>query len=657
MLTLHENINCQKLEKIIDLTIDFYNEGKFQDIIGYIDQYLQKNPPSYELYNILGLTYIKINNNKVAYKCFLKAIEIKPNYSVSYFNIGSLYHEENIIEKAIENYEIALKFNPNYVSALFNLAILRKENGEVNKAISNYKFLLKNNQFHIESNYNLSSIYQELNRSSLAIFHLKKILEVKNYYLDTFLKLGISYHKINNLKNALHYYSEELKINKNNHEAFYLIGNVFIDKGDYNEAYKNFLKVLEINPNISKNLTRLGDIMQKKSNLDLAIKYYRRSLKLNPACVITNNNLGFAYEEKGEYFKAINCYKKSLSYDPNYFEANHNIGNSLKKIGDLDNALVYYEKALKIFPNNPDTLVNYGYINLLKGNLKNGFELYEQRLFRRDNTTRPPKVTLTWDGKESLEGKKFFVYDEQGLGDIIQFSRYLILLKEKGAIVTFKVRKELHKLISTITNDINLISHKPNHEEVDFEAPLLSLPHLFKTDIYTIPYPEKYIYADKRKIKFWKNQLDNKKFKIGINWTARKDDRSFDIDNFKKIANFKNIQLISIQKTDKINSKNIGFKIKTFKKKIDNDGDSFVDTAAIIMNCDLIITCDTSIAHLSGALGKKTWVLLKKIPDWRWMMHRSDTPWYKNVKLFRNNNMKSWEITFKKVYQQLDNLL
>ena len=656
MFNLDENKNYQKLEKLIDLTINFYNEGKFQDVILHINQYLQKHPPSHELCNILGLSYIKINDNKNAYKCFLKAIEIKPNYSVSYFNIGSLYHEENIFKKAIENYEIALKFNPNYVSALFNLAILRKENGEINKAILNYKSLLKKNQFHIESNYNLSLIYQELNRYSLAIFHLKKILEVRDYYLDTFLKLGLIYHKINNLKTALHYYSEELKINENNHEAYYLIGSIHIDKGDLNKANNNFLKALEINPNFSKTLTSLGDTMQKKSNFYLAIKYYRRSLKINPTCAITNNNLGFTYEEKREYFKALNCYRKSLSYDPKYFEANHNIGNLLKKIGKLDNALVYYEKALKIIPNNPDTLVNYGYVNLLKGDLKNGFKLYEQRLFRRDNTIKPPKVTLIWDGKESLKGKKFFVYEEQGLGDIIQFSRYLILLKEKGAIITFKVKKELHKLISTIKISINLISHTPNYEEIDFEAPLLSLPHLFKTEIYTIPYPEQYIYADKRKIKFWKNQLDNKKFKIGINWRARKDDRSFDIDNFKKIATITNVQLISIQKTDKIDLKKIDFKIKTFEKKIDNDGDSFVDTAAIIMNCDLIITCDTSIAHLSGALGKKTWVLLKKIPDWRWMMHRSDTPWYKNVKLFRNNNMKSWETTFNKVYQELGKL-
>ena len=176
------------------------------------------------------------------------------------------------------------------------------------------------------------------------------------------------------------------------------------------------------------------------------------------------------------------------------------------------------------------------------------------------------------------------------------------------------------------------------------------------TDLTNIPIQQRYIFANEKKITYWKKQLNNKKLKIGVNWYGSKDDKSFKLNNFKKIAELPNVQLISLQKGESEKDlKKVDFPIKSFEGEIDNDGDAFVDTAAIIVNCDLIITCDTSIAHLSGALGKKTWIVLKKIPDWRWMLNRSDTPWYKNAILFRNTNIKNWKPVFDKIYKKIKN--
>tara|TARA_X000000368_G_scaffold303113_1_gene241568 strand:+ start:89 stop:2071 length:1983 start_codon:yes stop_codon:yes gene_type:complete len=655
MLSSKVNYNIQNnVNEFIGQIIDLYSSEKFKEVVFYINKYLEKHPPSHQLYNILGITYNKLNNNTLAYDCYSKAINIEPSFAVSYFNLGSLFHEQNNFEHATENYKKAISLNPNYIDAIFNLAILLKENGEISKAIYTYKSLLKKDHNHIDTHYNLGVIFKEMNRFSSSIFHYKEVLKIKPIYLDTFFKLGTSYQKIKDFEKAIYYYSEECKTNKNNYMAYYLMGNAYIEKSDLKAAYQNFQKSLQVNPKFFNAIKYLGYIKQKEENHNLAIQFYYKFLKKNPSCAETNNNIGFCFEQKKQFVKALNYYKKSIKYNPVYFEAHHNMGNVLQKLGELDKARDSYEKALNICPNNSETLLNYGCANLRKGFLKIGFKMYENRLYSKEFVCKPPKKKFTWDGKKALVGKHFFIYDEQGFGDIIQFSRYLLLLKEKGAKVTFKVRKDLHKLLSTIQEDINLTSQYPNYEEIDFESPLLSLPYLLGTDIQNIPTQQRYIFANEKKITYWNKRLDNKKFKIGINWQGSKDDKSFELNNLKNIAELPKVQLISLQKGESEKDlNNIDFPITSFNGEIDNDGDAFVDTAAIIVNCDLIITCDTSIAHLSGALGKKTWILLKKIPDWRWMLSRSDTPWYKNAILFRNTNIKNWQPIFKTIYKKI----
>ncbi len=644
----------KSLDDFLEQIINLYNDEKFKKVIFCSNKYLEKNPPSHKLYNILGITYNKLNNSKLAFDSYSKAINIEPNFAFSYFNLGLLFHDQNSFDHAIENYKKAISLNPNYIDAIFNLASVLKENGQDKQAINVYRSLLKKDYNHIDTHYNLGVIFKEINRFSSSIFHFNEVLKIKSKYIDTFLNLGTVYQKIKNFEKAIYFYSLECKINENNYMAYYLMGNTYIEIGDLQTAYQKFQKALQINPKFFNAFKYLGYIKQKEEDHTLAIQFFKKFLKINPACSETYNNIGLSFEEKKEFVKALNYYKNSLKYDPVNYLAHHNMGNVLQKLGELDGAMNSYEKALKICPNNAETLLNYGCTNLRKGFLKIGFKMYENRFYSKEFICNPPKDNLIWDGKKSLKGKHFFVYEEQGFGDIIQFSRYLILLKERGAQVTFKVRKDLHKLLSTLKIDINLISNYPNYEEIDFESPLLSLPYLLATDLTNIPIQQRYIFANEKKITYWKKQLNNKKLKIGINWYGSKDDKSFKLNNFRIIAELPNVQLISLQKGESEKDlKNVDFPVKSFDGEIDNDGDAFVDTAAIIVNCDLIITCDTSIAHLSGALGKKTWIILKKIPDWRWMLNRSDTPWYKNAILFRNTNIKNWKPVFDKMYKKI----
>jgi hypothetical protein len=258
--------------------------------------------------------------------------------------------------------------------------------------------------------------------------------------------------------------------------------------------------------------------------------------------------------------------------------------------------------------------------------------------------------------------KNFLVYEEQGLGDIIQFCRYLSLLRQKGARVIFRVKKEMHALLKTLDEDIILVESDPDLNNIDFESPLMSLPYLFNTHLNTIPSMTSYLYADQEKIKSWSERLTKDSFKVGICWQGSKAKidfgRSFPLKLFKDISKLPKIELISLHKGEGENQiKDISFDLTILGDDFDAGDNAFEDTAAIMMNCDLIITSDTATAHLAGALGCPTWVALKKVPDWRWMLDRNDSPWYPNTRLYRQKVPNNWEYVFDTMKKDLQILM
>ena len=238
----------------------------------------------------------------------------------------------------------------------------------------------------------------------------------------------------------------------------------------------------------------------------------------------------------------------------------------------------------------------------------------------------------------------------------------LPLLEQEGADVTFKVKQVLHTILQTMGCNFNLSKSYPEEKKIDFETPLMSLPNLFNTDLKSIPASIPYLYADRDRTKTWGYRLSKDKFKIGICWQGSKSKidvgRSFPLSSFKNISKLRNIELISLHKgegEDQISY--IDFDVTTLGPDFDEGQDAFIDTAAVMMNCDLIITSDTAVAHLSGALGCPTWVALKYVPDWRWMLDRSDSPWYPTMTLYRQKTVGNWVSVFEEIKHDLSLLM
>lgn len=352
--------------------------------------------------------------------------------------------------------------------------------------------------------------------------------------------------------------------------------------------------------------------------------------------------------------EAIEAYEHILRQDPTMTDVLNNFGFVLARSGRVAEAIEMYKRSLR---ENDCALthLNLGIAYLTHGDLEHGFREYEWRwaAFDEPHDTFPRP---TWDGCD-LKGKRIYVHAEQGFGDTFQFIRYLFLLKKMGAFVIFNTQAPLKALLRLCPYIDILITSEDPFPDFDYYSPLLSLPTLFNTRLDTVPAPIPYLYAHEQLVQEWKQRLANdKNYKIGICWQGNAAyqnslvqnivaAKSCKLEYFSILAAIPGVTLYSLQKIhgmDQITDGAENSFVHIFDATFDERDGRFMDTAAVIKNLDLVITIDTSIGHLAAALGVPTWILLPEPADWRWMRSQTDTPWYPNVRLFRQQTPGDW---------------
>jgi tetratricopeptide (TPR) repeat protein len=325
--------------------------------------------------------------------------------------------------------------------------------------------------------------------------------------------------------------------------------------------------------------------------------------------------------------------------------------------GDLDEAVAICDRIVSRDRNFIKAVFHRGYVNLLAGRLAAGWGDYEAR-FARDNIAPPLSGVPLWAG-EALQGKSILVFAEQGLGDTLMMCRYLPLLVERGAEVLLLVRRSMFRILHGVTDNVQCVDSAPGDRRIDFQIGMMSLPGRFQTELATIPAKSPYLFAEAEKVAEWKQRIGEHGFKVGIAWQGNPNvkmdiGRSLPLSEFLPITQIEGVRLISLQKdagADQIASS--GLQVETPGPDFDGGPDAFVDTAAVMANMDMIITSDTSIPHLAGALRRPVWVALKKVPEWRFMLGRADSPWYPDMKLFRQTTAGDWRAVFEQMATEL----
>ena len=582
-----------------NLGLEFANIGEFDNAINSYKKALNLDPNFAEGYNNLGQVMEKKGEFFNAINSYQKAIKLNPNYSEAHFNLGNALKENKEIFKAIDEYQIAIKLNPNFVQAYNNLGLLFDEKSDYSEAIKNYKLALNIDPNFALAHCNLGNSYYEINEYSKAILAYKKALLLNPKFIQVYNNLGNTYKDIRNYEEAIACYKKSLLLDKN----FY-------------QAHCN-----------------LGKIYQMKDDLHLARENYLRALKINNEHLETLNNLGILNQIEGK----------------------------------IDDALNLFLKCKEIEPSFTDAILNLGYLQLLKGDYLRGLTNYEWRK-KVKNPIRVHIKTICdeWNGEEKLLDKKLLVISEQGLGDNFQFIRYIIYLNKLGYEITYCVPKKLHSIIisSGINAKLLTLDKGQSFKGIKWIS-IMDLPKLLKVSPKMPLIQEPYLSPSAELISKWKNYFDkeNKKI-IGINWQGNPEvekenllGRSFPLNKFSEVAKC-DFKFLSLQKgfgSEQMSKCKFAKQFVSFQNEVNKIRD-FNEIAAMIHNCRLIITSDSCVAHLAGAMGKETWLLLHFVPDWRWGLSEEKTFWYPSIRIFRQRIRHDWNEVFKRVKIELDNL-
>lgn len=501
-----------------------------------------------------------------------------------------------------------------------------------------------------------------------AIAFYKQALALNPTCAQIFFNLGQSLYFAKKYPEALYAYKKTIQHKQDHFRAYVQIGKVMMDVKQPNDAIEPLKQSLILEPNNPDARLLLARVYNDKHLFNQAINIISEGLELDPNHINLTFELGNVYNLVNRLDESLAIYEELNAKLPNNPSILYNIAFTHKKMGHLDKALPYYNKTLELNPNHTEALFSRGLAYLVIGDFEKGWHGYEWRYNRPSQGSLRSYDEPRWDGSD-LQGKTILVHAEQGLGDTFQFIRYAKLIKEKNGKLIVAVQKPLVTLMKQCKYIDQVISLEDTPPHFDVHSPMLSLPYVLKTRIDTIPTEIPYLYADEQLTQEWKQKLAaDKNFKIGICWQGNDNyatpllratvaQKSVHPKEFGPICHVPGVSIYSLQKatgTDQLKEVPENIRIITFDGDFDQSNGRFMDTAAVIKNLDLVITVDTSISHLSSGLGVPTWIMLPNPADWRWMLDRTDSPWYPEVtRLFKQPTPGDWQSMIAEVAVEL----
>jgi tetratricopeptide (TPR) repeat protein len=489
-----------------------------------------------------------------------------------------------------------------------------------------------------------------------AIPLFRRVLTLRPDETRVHYNLGVALAEEKNYTEALTSFQAAVHCQPDCSDAHYGLGNVLGELDRDEEAVAAYHQAIALQPDHAASLHNLGAALTRLRRGGEALVFLEQAVRLRPDCSDAHNSLGLAHREKGDYASAEASFKRALHLNPRNVDAHTNLGSVFKELGRLEEALACYTLALALDPGNATTHWNRSLAWLQMGNFQQGWTEYEWR-WKRKRARPAPYAQPLWDGSP-LRGRTILLHAEQGLGDMLQFVRFVPLVKELGGVVVVAAPLPVIEVLATCRGVDRTLTENQALPPFDVHAPFMSLPRLLGTTLATLPADVPYLAADPAKLERWRLRLrDVPGFKVGITWQGNPRHewdryRSFPLTLLEPIARIDGVTLVGLQKGS--TSAQIGL-IKARFPVIDLGAElaDFSETAAIVKHLDLVICCDTSVAHLAGALAVPVWVALSTIVDWRWLRGRVDNPWYPTMRLFQQKRLGNWKPVFQRMAREL----
>ncbi len=575
----------------------------------------------------LGTIALQTGNLEAGLITIKKSLDINPNQPNALNNMGNALQDLNQLDEALSNYDLAIAYKPDYAEAYCNRAITLHILKRPDEALASYDYAIILNPDNAEAYSNRATTLQNLKRPFEALASCQRAISIKPDFAEAYFNRGNVLRELKRLDEAITSFEY----------AIFL-------KSDFGEAYSN-----------------RGNALKDLKRLDEALASYDRAIDLKPDYAEAYSNRGVTLQNLKRLDEALASFDRAIVLKPDYADAYSNRGNALKDLKRLDEALASYDRAIDLKPDYAEAYWNKSLLKILTGDYLEGWQLYEWRWKKEPlfDSLRVYKQPL-WLGTETLLNKTLLIYPEQGLGDYIQYIRYAVLVEQLGAKVILEVPLALMTLVSTLNGQFTFIETGKPLPNFDYYCPLMSLPLAFKTTVDTIPALLPYLYADESKKQKWQKKLGKKTVtRIGLVWSGssvHKNDhnRSLSLKQMDSLLGLP-FDFHSLQKEIRAIDLDVLIAFPHIHQHQDDLHD-FSDTAALVDAMDIIISVDTSVAHLAGAMGKTVFILLPYAPDYRWLLDKTDSPWYPTATLFRQPALNDWENVIAKLRGVLINM-
>ncbi|HEV3136535.1 MAG TPA: tetratricopeptide repeat protein [Pirellulales bacterium] len=618
---------------------------------------LRGDQPMY--YSNLGEAFRSLGNLAEAAACQRAALKADPNYSQAHNNLGNVLKSLGQTAEAIAAFDRAIQLQPGYAEPHNNLAAILQEQGDLPAAIAHYRQAVAINPRYAGAYKNLSTALRSQGKLAEAAECCQQALQLAPLDSEAHLNLGTVYQAQQKYEEALASYREAIRLDPRCALAYNNSGAALKERKQYEAASECYRRAVELRPDFAEAFNNWGALCLEQKQFDLAVARFRKALDLRPHSADTLANLGTALQMQGKPAESIVYHRRALAIQPDRHHTHFSLGAAFHFLGQSEAALASYGEAIRLQPDYAEAYYNRSLVRFQLGDLAAGWLDHEWRLKCKGSQGGrfdAPK----WDGS-LLAGRTLLVHAEQGLGDTLQFIRYLRRAQAWGGEVVAEVQAGLIPLLRG-SGFGPLVGRGSALPRFDVQIPLLSLPGLFQTTLETVPAEIPYLAADPNLTAKWHERLESYDgFKVGIAWQgspayAEDHYRSMPLSWFGVLAQVPGVRLFSLQigpGSEQIGMLDGRFPVVDFASGADSEGGAFMDTAAIMRNLDLVITADTAIVHLAGGLGVPVWVAQPIPPDWRWLIHSETSPWYPSLRLFRQTELGSWQPVFDRLADAL----
>lgn len=571
------------------------------------------------------------------------------------------------------------------VVEIMNEAVGHQQAGRHDEAVASYRRLLQADPGQAEVYVNIGIALRAQGRSGEAIACYKQAIQLKPEFVEAYYNLANVLKEQGRLAEAIEYYEQAVRLRPDFPQARYNLANALRSCGRLTEAIDNYNMAIRLKGDYAVAHVNLAMTLKDLGRTDEAVESYKQAIRIKPDYSGAHNNLGIAFKKLGRLDEAIESYTEAIRLSPDYAEAHNNMGIALHARGEHDEALESCERAIELKPDYAQAHWNRSLVLLLNGRFEEGWDEYRWR--RKTNLAAfayPHKLDKPlWNG-EPFVGKRLLIHYEQGLGDNLQFIRYLPMVKQLGGTVIYETPKSMYRLLTSFEAIDELVQASPGAPpEVEFDAyaSLMDLPGIFGTTLDTIPADVPYIHADPERVALWRKRglarfgdafspkgafpFFPNGLKVGLVWGGRPtgrnevlslQHRSCGLEQFAPLADVPGVVLYGLQKGPP--AAQVGrLPRQILAGNLGEQFEDFCDTAAAVENLDLVISIDTSVAHLAGAMGRPVWLLLKTDADWRWLLDRSDSPWYPTMRLYRQRRAGDWAEVLDRVAAELSRLV